>query len=78
MFASFAVSQSSAVVSFAAEVTAMGADWQLHAYGGTMHAFTNPKANDPVRGTVYSASADRRSWTAMRNFLDELFKEGTK
>ena len=67
-----------AVVSFAAEVTAMGADWQLHAYGKTMHAFTNPKANDPVRGTVYSPSADRRSWTAMRNFFDELFEEGTK
>ena len=33
-----------AVLAFASEVTAMGADWQLHAYGNTMHAFTNPKA----------------------------------
>jgi dienelactone hydrolase len=57
-------------------VTAMGADWQLHAYGKTMHAFTNPKANDRGRGTVYSPTADRRSWRAMRNFFNELFGEG--
>lgn len=61
------------VLSLADELTAMGADWQLHAYGNTMHAFTNPAANDPGMGTVYDAAADRRSWQAMRNFLDELF-----
>jgi hypothetical protein len=37
------------------------------------HAFTNPAANDPVLGTVYDEAADRRSWQAMTNFLDELF-----
>ncbi|MEO1137518.1 MAG: dienelactone hydrolase family protein, partial [Pseudomonadota bacterium] len=47
--------------------------WQLHAYGGTLHAFTNPNANDPDFGTVYDADADRRSWKAMANFLEELF-----
>ncbi len=62
-----------AVNSLAAEMSAMGADWQLHAYGNTMHAFTNPAANDLDRGTVYVADADRRSWQAMSNFLDELF-----
>ncbi len=44
-----------AVVDFAKEMTAAGADWQLHAYGHTMHAFTNPEANDPAFGTVYNA-----------------------
>lgn len=62
-----------AVMGLAAELTALGADWQLHAYGSTQHAFTNPAANDPVRGTVYDEVADRRSWQAMNNFLDELF-----
>ena len=62
-----------AVNSLAAEMSAMGADWQLHAYGNTMHAFTNPAANDPGRGTVYDVDADRRSWQAMTNFFDELF-----
>jgi dienelactone hydrolase len=61
------------VVELAEELTAMGADWQLHAYGNTMHAFTNPAADDPGMGTVYDAAADRRSWQAMTNFLDELF-----
>ena len=62
-----------AVNSLAAELTGMGADWQLHAYGNTMHAFTNPAASDLDRGTVYDAVADRRSWQAMTNFFDELF-----
>ena len=62
-----------AVDGLASELTSMGADWQLHAYGNTMHAFTNPAANDADMGTVYNANADRRSWQAMTNFLDELF-----
>jgi dienelactone hydrolase len=62
-----------AAVALGKELTALGADWQLHAYGNTMHAFTNPQANDPARGTVYNAAAERRSWLEMRNFLDEIF-----
>ena len=61
------------VVALAEELSAMGADWQLHAYGNTMHAFTNPVANDVNRGTVYDPVADRRSWQAMTNFFEELF-----
>jgi dienelactone hydrolase len=61
------------VVAFGEEMSAMGADWQVHGYGNTMHAFTNPDANDPDSGTVYDKSADRRSWIAMQNFLSELF-----
>ncbi|WP_020160696.1 MULTISPECIES: dienelactone hydrolase family protein [Methylobacter] len=61
------------VLAFEQEMTEAGADWQVHAYGHTMHAFTNPVANDPAFGTVYQADADRRSWQAMQNFLAELF-----
>ncbi len=61
------------VVSLGEELTSMGADWQIHGYGNTMHAFTNPSANDPDFGTVYQPDADRRSWNAMRNFLSEIF-----
>lgn len=60
------------VLAFTRELTEAGADWQLHAYGHTVHAFTNPRANDPAFGTVYKASADRRSWAAMRDFLQEV------
>jgi len=61
------------VLAFEQEMTKAGADWQLHTYGHTMHAFTNPKANDPAFGTVYQANADKRSWLAMKNFLVEVF-----
>ncbi|MGB5330927.1 MAG: dienelactone hydrolase family protein [Woeseiaceae bacterium] len=61
------------VIELSKEMTAMRADWQLHAYGNTVHAFTNPAANDKAMGTVYDAAADRRSWIAMQNFLEELF-----
>lgn len=54
------------------ELTGAGADWQIHVYGGTMHAFTNPKANDPDFGTVYNETADRRSWVTLVNFLQEI------
>ncbi len=60
------------VVSFAAEMTEAGCDWQLHAYGQTLHAFTNPDANDPDFGTVYSATASRRAYRALDDFLAEI------
>ncbi len=61
------------VLALSNELTGMGADWQLHAYGNTMHAFTNPDANDTQMGTVYDATADRRSFRSMQNFLEEIF-----
>jgi len=62
------------VLALAKEMTSAGADWQLHAYGRTMHAFTNPEANNPAFGTVYNADADRRSWHTMMNFFDEVLR----
>ena len=55
------------------ELVAAGADWQIYVYGDTMHAFTNPVANDPSFGTVYSEKADKRSWQTLLNFLEEIF-----
>ncbi len=55
------------------ELTRAEADWQVHTYSQTMHAFTNPVANDPDFGTVYQPDSDRRSWLAMKNFLTEIF-----
>lgn len=62
-----------AVLGFAGEMTAAAADWQLVAYGHARHGFTNPQAADPQRGIVYEPRADRRSWAAMRSFLEECF-----
>lgn len=62
-----------AVTALENELTTAGADWQIHVYGNTKHAFTNPEANMPDMGLVYNADADRRSWQTMKNFLEELF-----
>jgi dienelactone hydrolase len=61
------------VLAFEQEMTSAGADWQLHTFGNTLHAFTNPQANSPDFGMAYQADADRRSWLAMENFLTEVF-----
>lgn len=61
------------VVDLQQELSAAGADWQIHTFGHTMHAFTNPVANDPAFGTVYEPHADQRSWRLMLDFLQEIF-----
>ncbi|MBY0398693.1 dienelactone hydrolase family protein [Myxococcota bacterium] len=63
------------VPAFAREMSERSADWQLVAYGNTVHGFTKPSANQPEIGAVYDAKADRRSWQALRDFLGELFDE---
>lgn len=60
------------VSEFEEEMTKRRADWQIHIYGNTMHAFTNPVANDPGFGTVYNVVAEKRSWIAMKNFFSEI------
>jgi dienelactone hydrolase len=56
------------------ELKAAKVDYQMTFYSGAVHAFTQPMAgNDPSKGAAYNASADRRSWIAMRNFFEEIF-----
>jgi dienelactone hydrolase len=62
------------VLAVAREFTDAGADWQLHAYGHTAHAFTNPVAQNRDGGMQYDESADRRSWHALEEFLGEALK----
>ena len=61
------------LAAFEREMADAKADWQVHAYGGVVHAFTNPNANDPEFGTVYNQSANDRSWASLKNFLEECF-----
>ncbi|QRN97129.1 dienelactone hydrolase family protein [Archangium violaceum] len=60
------------VVALARELTEAKAPWELHAYGHAQHAFTFVGANMPERGIVHHPEADRRSWAAMRTFLEEV------
>lgn len=59
---------------FQEEMTKAGADWQTHVYGKTMHAFTNPSANDPKLGTVYNPVAEKRALQSMENFFREIYQ----
>ncbi len=61
------------VVALAEELTEAGADWQIHGFGNTLHAFTNPQAKDPANGFQYSEAATRRSWKMLEDFLAEIF-----
>jgi dienelactone hydrolase len=65
------------VVALGREFSGRGIDWQLHAYGDTVHAFMAPFANDPSRGVVFSESASRRAWTTAQEFLRESFADDT-
>ncbi len=62
------------VQAFENEMRAAGADWQLVAYGGAVHGFTNPAAgSDNSKGVAYNEKAARRSWEAMKAFFLELW-----
>lgn len=64
------------VLAFEDEMRTSGVDWQLVAYGGAVHGFTNPaNGSDKSRGVAYDAKADRRSFQAMRDFFNEIFAE---
>ena len=65
------------VVALGQELTRGGCDWQIHAYGGTVHAFTNPGADafgNPA--TRYNERAANRAWRSLDGFLNELFPHG--
>ncbi len=61
------------VLAFEKEMSERNVDWQVHVYGKTMHAFTNPSANDKDFGTVYNPVAEKRAMGSMYNFLEEIF-----
>ncbi len=62
------------VAAFEKEMRTAGADWQLVSYGNAVHAFSEVAAgNDPSNGAAYNEKADKRSFEAMKNFLNEVF-----
>ena len=64
------------VEEFEAEMRKAGVDYSVTAYGGAVHAFTNPaNGDDPSKGAAYNAKADKRSWQAMKDFFAEIFAE---
>lgn len=63
------------VKAFQDEMRTAKADWQMNYYANSVHAFTHKDAgNDNSKGTAYNEKAAKRSWQAMKDFFDELFK----
>lgn len=60
------------VAAFEQEMRAAGADWQLVAYGGAVHSFSEPEAAMPGKAEYHPVVA-RRAFAAMRSFLAERF-----
>ena len=60
------------VAAFEKEMRDAKVDWQLVAYGNAVHSFTDWNAgSDNSKGSAYSEKADKRSWQAMKSFLEE-------
>lgn len=63
------------VSAFEEEMRKANVDWQLVAYGGAVHSFTDWNAGgDNSKGAAYNEKADKRSWEAMKVFFAEVLK----
>ncbi|MFT7685978.1 MAG: dienelactone hydrolase [Candidatus Azotimanducaceae bacterium] len=61
------------VLALETEMSLAGVDWQVHAYGDTVHAFTNPKANDKASGAQFNPVVNKRATESIKQFLAEVF-----
>lgn len=63
-------------LAFEDEMRAGAVDWRMNLYGGTQHSFTRPGVEeyrlDP--GNQYHEASDQRSWRAMLDLFDEVFR----
>lgn len=63
------------VAAFQREMNTAKVDYQFIAYSGAVHGFTNPdNGSDNSKGAAYNATADHRSFIAMKQFFAELTK----
>ncbi|MFN3695870.1 MAG: dienelactone hydrolase family protein [Pseudobdellovibrio sp.] len=63
------------VAQFQKELNEAKVDYQFVAYSGAVHAFSQKGAgNDPAQGAAYNEAADKRSFVAAKNFLEEVNK----
>jgi dienelactone hydrolase len=59
---------------FETEMRAAGCDWRLYTYGGAVHGFANPLADQLNLPAVrYHEPSHRRSWAEMLALFDEVF-----
>ncbi|MGB4448471.1 MAG: dienelactone hydrolase family protein [Cloacibacterium sp.] len=60
---------------FISSMNKAGTDYQLISYSNAVHGFSNVhNGDDPSKGLAYNENADKRSWNAMQQFFDDIFK----
>ena len=59
------------VLALGRELKAAGCDWQILCFGGAVLGFTHVRP--PEAGIPFNALADKRSWRAVEDFLQECF-----
>lgn len=59
------------ILEFCQEMKSKNAYFQVNMYAQTMHAFTNPMANDPSVGTVYQPRTAQQAFDAAHQFFRE-------
>jgi dienelactone hydrolase len=62
------------LAAFESEMRRAKVDWHLVKYGGAVHSFTDWNATGEMKGAQYNERADRRSWEAMLQLFNEVFK----
>lgn len=60
------------VLAFWEEMNSVGADWHFMSFARIEHGFTNPLTPAGMPNPAYDASADRQSWSALMNRLEEV------
>lgn len=60
------------VTAFENEMRQAKVDWQLVAFGGAVHGFTDPEANLPGK-VMYNPQVTRRAYALMHDFFGEIF-----
>ena len=61
------------LAAFEDEMRGAAVDWRLIKYGGAVHSFTQPMADGSLPGAKYNERADKRSWSDMKSFFNEIF-----
>ncbi len=65
------------VEAFKKEMEAAGVKFEVVSYPGAKHSFTNPDADKVGTDAVgYDADADKKSWAAMLDMLENVFAAG--
>jgi dienelactone hydrolase len=63
----------SAILGFEKEMRDAKVDWQFINYGGAVHCFAIPTADNSVHGCQYDAKVAHRAFALMHSFFDEAF-----